>query len=103
MLSSPAGKALADEFTRLAPLIRNAINFPGADQHERVCGLNLKLQTVATNIHNLPDLSCFLPPSLFRDLQRAAIGGPVIIVNASKYSCDALIVFLDLDLVHSPL
>ena len=87
----------------MAPLIRNAINFPGADQHKRVCGLNFKLQTVATNIRNLPGLSCFLPPSLFRDLQRAAIGGPVIIVNASKYSCDALIVFLDLDPVHIPL
>ena len=32
-----------------------------------------------------------------------ASGGPVIIVNASKYSYDALIVFLDRDPVHIPL
>ena len=101
--SSPAGKTLADEFTRLALLIRNALNSPGADQHERLCHLNLELQRVVTDIRNLRGLSRFLLPSLFPDLQLAASGGPVIIVNASKYSCDALIVFLDRDPVHIPL
>ena len=103
VVSSPAGKTLADEFTRLASLIRNALNFHGADQHERVCRLNLKLQRVVTDIRKLPGLSRFLLPSLFPDLQHAASGGPVIIVNASKYSCDALIIFLDRDPVHIPL
>ena len=103
ILSGPAGKTLADEFTRLALLIRNALDSPGPDQHERVCRLNLELQRVVTNIRNLPGLSCFLLPSLFPDLRRAASGGPVIIVNASKYSCYALIVFLDRDPVHIPL
>ena len=103
IVSSPAGKTLADEFTRLALLIRNAINSPGADQHGRLCHLNFELERVATDIRNLPGLSRFLLPSLFPDLQRAASGGPVIIVNASKYSCDALIIFLDRDPVHVPL
>jgi CHAT domain-containing protein/tetratricopeptide (TPR) repeat protein len=98
-----AGKMLADEFTRLALLIRNALNSPGTDQHERLCGLNLQMQTTVTNIRELPGLSRFLLPSLFPDLQRAASGGPVIIVNASMYSCDALVVFLDRDPVHIPL
>ena len=101
--SGPAGKALADEFTRLALLIRSALNSSGADQHEPVCHLNLELQRVVTNIHELPGLSRLLLPSLFPDLQCAASGGPVIIVNASKYSCDALIIFLDRDPVHLPL
>jgi CHAT domain-containing protein/tetratricopeptide (TPR) repeat protein len=101
--SSPAGKMLAEEFTRLAFLIRNALNSPDPDQHERVCRLNLKLQSVVINIRNLPGLSRFLLPSLFPDLQHAASRGPVIIVSASKYSCDALIVFLDRDPVHIPL
>ena len=100
VVSSPAGNTLADEFTRLALLIRNALNFPGADQHERVCHLNIELQSVVTNIRNLPGLSCFLLPSLFPDFQQAASGGPVIILNASKYSCDTLIAFLDRDPVH---
>ena len=101
--SGPAGKTLAEEFTRLASLIRNALDSPGADQHERVCHLNLELQKVVTNVRNLPGLSRFFLPSLFPDLQRAASGGPVIIVNASKYGCDALIIFLDRDPVHIPL
>jgi CHAT domain-containing protein/tetratricopeptide (TPR) repeat protein len=103
VVSSPAGKMLADEFTRLALLIRNALNSPDAAQHGRVCRLNLELQTVVTNIRNLPGLSRLLLPSLFPDLRHAASGGPVIIVNASKYSCDALIVFFDQDPVHIPL
>ena len=101
--SSPAGKMLADEFTRLAMLIRNTLNSPDADQHERLCHLSLDMQRVVTDVRRLPGLSQFLLPSLFSDLRRAANGGPVIIVNASKYSCDALIVFLDRDPVHIPL
>ena len=84
----------------MALLVRNA---PGADQHERVCHLNLELQRVVTNIRKLPGLSRFLLPSFFPDLQRAASGGPVITISASKYSCDALLVFLDRDPIHIPL
>ena len=103
--SGPAGKTLANEFTQLALLIRNALDSPGADQHERVFHLNFELQNVMTNIRKQPGLSHFLLPSLFPDLQRTASGGSVIMVNASIYSCDALalIVFLNRDLVHIPL
>ena len=101
--SSPAGKTLADEFTKMALLIRNALNSPGQDQHERLCHLNYEMQRVVASIRELPSLSRFLLPSLFPDLQRVASGGPVIIVNASKYSCDALIIILDQDPVHIPL
>ena len=94
---------LADKFSRLAIHIRNAFDAPGADQHERLCHLNFEMQTVVTHIRELPGLSHFLLPSLFSDLRCAAAGGPVIILNASKYGCDALIVFLDYDPVHIPL
>ncbi|KAF8431590.1 CHAT domain-containing protein [Boletus edulis BED1] len=103
MASGPTGRLLADEFMNVASLIRNVLNSPGTDQHERLCHLNLELQRVVTNIRKLPGLSRFLLPSLFSDLQRAASGGPVIIVNASKYSCDALLILLDRDPVHIPL
>ena len=101
--SGPDGKTLANKFTQLALEIRNTLNTPSADQHERLWQLNLKLQQVVTDIRALPGLCRFLLPTLFSDLQCAARGGPVIIVNASKYSCDALIVFLDRDPVHIPL
>ena len=55
-----------------------------------------------TNIRKLPSLSRFFLPSLFSDLQHTGSGGPVI-VNASKYSCDALVILFDRDPVHIPL
>ncbi|KAI9570958.1 CHAT domain-containing protein [Boletus coccyginus] len=61
------------------------------------------MHRVVTKVRELPSLSCFLLPLLFPDLQLAASGGPVIIVNASEYSCDALVVLLDRDPVHIPL
>ncbi|KAH0828771.1 hypothetical protein J3R83DRAFT_3209 [Lanmaoa asiatica] len=101
--SGPAGKELAAEFTRLTVLIRNALDSPGARQHDLVCNLNVKLEKVVTRIRGLPHLSRFLLPSLFSDLQQAARDGPVIIVSASKYGCDALVVLVDQDPVHIPL
>ena len=101
--TGPVGKTLGDEFSRLASLIRNTLHSAGADQHEQLCHLNLEMQGVVTRIRELPGLSRFLLPSLFSDLQGAASGGPIIIVNASEYSCDALVVLFDRDPVHIPL
>ena len=101
--SGSTGKRLADEFTQKTSLIRTALDSPGADQHDRVCRLNIELQGVLTRIRELPGLSHFLLPPPFSNLQQAACGGPVIIVNASKYSCDALIVLVDRDPHHIPL
>ncbi|KAF8431594.1 CHAT domain-containing protein [Boletus edulis BED1] len=103
MASGPAGRLLADEFMRAASLTRIALDSPGADQHGRLCHLNLELQRIIINIRELPGFSRFLLPSFFSDIRHAASGGPVIIVNASQYSCDALVVFLDRDPVHIPL
>ena len=99
----PMGRTLVDEFRRLTSTIRNAFDSPGADQHDRVCHLNVELQNVVSNIRQLPGLSRFLLPLLFRDLRAAAKDGPVIVVNASKYSCDALIILADDDPIHIPL
>ena len=101
--SGPTGNELAEEFTRLTSHIRSALNSPGSDQHDRLYLLNTELRRVAAKIRELPGLSHFLLPPPFSDLQRAASGGPVIIVNASQYSCDALVVLFDRDPVHIPL
>ena len=101
--SSSTGKMLADEFAQQTLLIRTALASPGPDQHDRVCRLSVELQTVVTRIRQLPGLSGFLLPPLFSDLQRAARNGPVIIVNASEYGCDALVVLVDRNPVHIPL
>ena len=102
--SGPAGKVLADEFKRLTSLIHIALHSSAADwQHDRVCHLNVELQNVVSKIRGLPNLSRFLLPALFSDLRLAASAGPVVIVNASQYSCDVLVVFVDKDPVHIPL
>ena len=101
--SGQAGRILADKFTRQTLLIRTALDSPGPDQHDRVCGLNIEFQTVVTKIRELPGLSHFLLPPLFSGLQQAACEGPVIIVNASEYGCDALVVLIDRNPIHIPL
>ena len=57
-------------------------------------------QSVVENIRRLDGFSRFLLPPCFEDLQHAAEDGPVIIVNASKYTCDALIVLHNRPPVH---
>ncbi|KAF8132850.1 hypothetical protein EV363DRAFT_1295667 [Boletus edulis] len=79
--SGMEGKELATEFTPLSSLIPNALN-SSVQINTNDCHLNLELQRVVTNIRN---------------------GGPVIIVNASKYSRDVLVVLPDRDPVHIPL
>ncbi|KAG2740892.1 hypothetical protein P692DRAFT_20880765 [Suillus brevipes Sb2] len=63
----------------------------------------MQLDDVISRIRMLPGLSRFLLPQLFPDLQEAARDGPVIIVNASQYGCDALIITSTQDPVHIPL
>ena len=101
--SGPQGKVLADEFTHLTSLVRNTLNSPGPDQHDHVCRLNVELQKVVSKIRELPGLSRFFLPLLFSELQRAAMDGPIIIMNASKHGCDALVVLTDKEPVHIPL
>jgi len=101
--SGQEGDALADEFTRLSSEIRSTIYSEGPDQHNRLCSLNVNLQSTITKIRKLPGLAKFLLPLSFSELQNAASGGPVVIVNASQYTCDALVVFFDRDPVHIPL
>jgi CHAT domain-containing protein/tetratricopeptide (TPR) repeat protein len=103
--SGDTGKKLADKFTQLASLLRSVLDAPpnAESQHDRAFRLNIQLQDIVPEIRNLPGLSRFLLPPLFSDLRTAASGGPVVIVNASQYSCDALIVLPDRDPVHVPL
>ncbi|KAG1759148.1 hypothetical protein EDD22DRAFT_757294, partial [Suillus occidentalis] len=56
-----------------------------------------------SRIRMLPHFSRFPLPPLFSYLQQAAEDGPVIIVNASNYSCDTLTITSAQDPVHAPL
>jgi hypothetical protein len=59
---------------------------------------------ILMRIHNFPGFSEFLQPKKFASLCSAAISGPVVIVNTSETSCDALILLPhSLQVFHVPL
>ncbi|KAG1728368.1 TPR-like protein [Suillus paluster] len=99
-LSASGGEALEKEFMQLSFRLRHTFKVPTEDQSLHIQQLAVQLDDVISRIRMLPGLSRFLLPQLFSDLQRAAEGGPVIIVNASQYSCDALIIPSAHDPVH---
>ncbi|KAG1894761.1 CHAT domain-containing protein [Suillus fuscotomentosus] len=101
-ISGDTGTALAKEFKQLSFRLRNAFD-RFEDQSPQIRQLAMQWDEVVSRIRMLPDFSRFLLPPLFPDLQRAAEDGPVIIVNASQHSCDALIVHSAGDPVHVPL
>ncbi|KAG1768137.1 TPR-like protein [Suillus occidentalis] len=100
--SGAAGEALAAEFMQLSILLRNKFDGPTEDQSSHIRKLTVKWDDVISRIrkHHNPR---FLLPPLFSDLQKAAEGGPVIIVNASQYGCDALIILSAQNPIHVPL
>ncbi|KAG1744133.1 TPR-like protein [Suillus paluster] len=93
-LSGDPGATLADEFKRLSFRLH---------QSPQIRQLTMQWDDVVSRIRMLPDFSHFLLPPPFSGLQKAADEGPVIVVNASQYSCDALIIFGFRDPVHIPL
>ncbi|KAG1748187.1 CHAT domain-containing protein [Suillus lakei] len=102
-LSNDTGAALAEEFKQLSFRLRNAFDQSTGDQSPQIRQLSMHCDDVVSRIRMLPDFSRFLLPPLFSDLQKAAEDGPVIMVNASQYGCDALIIHSAEDPVHVPL
>ena len=95
------GHALKNRFTQLSADLR---------KHAQGSGLGGSIgpywrvqeewESVVDKIRCLDGFSRFLLPPRFDDLQRAAVSGPIIIVNASEYACDALIVLHTRPPVH---
>ncbi|KAG1743869.1 TPR-like protein [Suillus lakei] len=93
-LSGATGAALEVEFKQLSFRLH---------QSPQIRQLTMEWNDVVSRIRMLPDFSRFLLHPLFSDLRKAAEDGPVIIVNASQYGCDALIIHSADDPVHVPL
>jgi CHAT domain-containing protein/tetratricopeptide (TPR) repeat protein len=62
-----------------------------------------KWEELVHRIRGLPGFHLFLLPLTISTLQTAAAEGPVVIINSSKYRCDAVIVPSQGDLVLVPL
>ncbi|KAG2119311.1 CHAT domain-containing protein [Suillus clintonianus] len=102
-MSGDTGAALAEEFKQLSSRLRVAFDRSTEDPSPQIRQLTKQWEDVISRIRMLPDFPRFLLPPLFSDLQKSAEEGPVIIVNASRYSCDALIILSSQDPVHVPL
>jgi len=98
--SGDIGKTLAAEFKDLSFRLRTMLELSSEDYTSRIRELIMQQDGVISRIRMIPDFSRFLLHPLFSDLQKAAEAGPVIIVNASRYSCDALIILNIQDPVH---
>ena len=96
------GRKLGSKFTQLSAELRNHAegSGEGMDPYWRV---QEEWQSVVNQIRHPDGFSRFLLPPRFKDLQQGAEYGPVIIVNASKYTCDAVIVLHARPPVHVPL
>ncbi|OAX37752.1 hypothetical protein K503DRAFT_692777 [Rhizopogon vinicolor AM-OR11-026] len=97
--SGDLGKALVVEFKELSFRLRNVLQ-DSTEDTAQIRKMTVQRDDVISRIRMLPGFSRFLLPPLFSDLQKAAQDGPVIIVNASEYSCDALIILSAQDPVH---
>ncbi|KAG1725327.1 CHAT domain-containing protein [Suillus lakei] len=91
------GCQLAAEFLRLSPLLEDAacdaVTEEGLQHYRRLL----------REWDRCDGFSNFLLAPSFDKLKEAAKNGPVIITNASRYSCDAVIVHHEHDPIHIPL
>ncbi|KAG0697084.1 CHAT domain-containing protein, partial [Suillus ampliporus] len=89
-----ASPKLAHSFSELSKACFQPCSGAAADQAEtEYRRLTEQWEAVVAEIRTtLPGFSQFLLPPSYKDLQAAASYGPVIILIASKYLCDALIV-----------
>jgi hypothetical protein len=59
-----------------------------------------KWEQTLKEVRNVPNFEHFLLPKKYAELQDAGCNGPVVILNASQYGCDALILTPSLELHH---
>lgn len=95
------GASLADDFQRLSSQLERV---PGTSRPPKDTKPMLKeRETVVEQIRRVEGFKSFLKSVVFSDFDRAAIDGPVIILNASQHTCDALILLHTMSPIHVPL
>ena len=99
--SGPDGRDLADEFENLSRQLETPTTLDDDGEHgQRFRRIQRGWNAVVGKIRVVDGFNKFLLPPSYEDLQAAAIGGPVIILNASRHSCDAVIVLANADPIH---
>ncbi|KAF9222944.1 hypothetical protein BS17DRAFT_809162 [Gyrodon lividus] len=83
---------LADKFESLSRQLDMPMTLGDEEEAQRYRRVQREWNAVANRIRAVNGFSDFLLPLSYSDLQAAATGGPIIILNASRHSCDAIIV-----------
>ncbi|KAF9232562.1 CHAT domain-containing protein [Melanogaster broomeanus] len=108
----PSTNTLVEQFQNLSALLNKRAELAfihdksrsevmAGERHYR--NLLEQWKKVVEEIRTIKGFSHFLLPPLFADLQEAACEGPIIILIASKFSCDAIIVLYMQSPIHLPL
>ncbi|WP_435156359.1 CHAT domain-containing protein [Amycolatopsis sacchari] len=89
--------ALADAHPGLADrldALRTRLDPPSPDPDERR-RLAREWDELLATVRDLDGFGNFLRPAPFRELRQATVDGPVVLVNANRFRCDALIATSD--------
>ncbi|KIJ65422.1 hypothetical protein HYDPIDRAFT_110483 [Hydnomerulius pinastri MD-312] len=104
------GLQLAEKFERLSRQLQAYSIQPFDSSRPSISSESTRYRRVSDEwtlvvdaIRQLDGFESFLRPTAFEELRKAAREGPVIILNASQFSCDAIIVFESKQPVHVPL
>ena len=100
-LTGEYGTSLADDFERLSFQLEQVPRFskPSKD----IKPLLKEREAVAEQIRRVEGFKSFPQPTSFSELEKAALDGPVVILNASQHTCDALILQYNTPPTHVPL
>ena len=100
-LTGELGGSLADDFERLSFQLKC---LSGASEASKDTKPLLKeREAVVAQIRRLEGFGSFLRSASFSDLEKAAIDGPIVVLNANQHTCDALIVLSGMLPIHVPL
>ena len=98
---------LADTLTSIATELEcdsSRAFLSGGDSPEQAVQKHRQLasewESVVKQVRQLPNFERFLLPKEYSELRDAARKGPVVVLNASQYGCDALIIASPLELHH---
>ncbi|CCL99877.1 uncharacterized protein FIBRA_01902 [Fibroporia radiculosa] len=84
--------------------MKNAGGFSLEEQARQYRGLAVERETILSEVRCLPGFERFLLPRTVSQLAPSAHAGPVVILNASQYRCDALVLLAESDdVLHVPL
>ncbi|KAG8214373.1 hypothetical protein J3R82DRAFT_9362 [Butyriboletus roseoflavus] len=100
-LTGEYGASLVDDFERLCSQLEHVSR--ASKMSKDIKPLLKERDTVTEQIRRIEGFKFFLKPTPFVELEKVAVGGPVVILNANKQTCDALVLLCSTPPIHVPL